>query len=277
MLTEFVYCYLLRPWPLRQLANWTIRKLLPKSVRRGDATIVLNPRDPVVSGALYFGVYEKAETAFIQRTLRPGMTVLDVGANIGYYTALAARRVGPTGHVIALEPDPESFEYLEQTIAANEVGNVKAFQCAAADREAKMTLHISKDNRGDNRLYEPDPKWPKVTVSARPADELLKEAGVSQVDFIKIDVQGFEASVIAGLKNTLDQPENLILIAEFWPQGLRDAGSDPKKFLQQLRAHGLQLHELNSKGGLAELTDDDDLIARHPGRRYTNLVGRKTK
>ncbi len=277
MLTEFVYCYLLRPWPLRQLANWTIRKLLPKSVRRGDATIVLNPRDPVVSGALYFGVYEKAETAFIQRTLRPGMTVLDVGANIGYYTALAARCVGPTGRVIALEPDPESFEYLEQTIAANEVGNVDAFQCAAADREAKMTLHISKDNRGDNRLYEPDPKWPKVTVSARPADELLKEAGVSQVDFIKIDVQDFESSVIAGLKNTLDQSENLILIAEFWPQGLRDAGSDPKKFLQQLRAHGLQLHELNSKGGLAELTDDDDLIARHPGRRYTNLVGRKTK
>ena len=275
MLAEFVYCYLLRPWPLRQLANWTIRKLLPKSVRRGDATIVLNPRDPVVSGALYFGVYEKAETAFIERTLRPGMTVLDVGANIGYYTAMAARRVGPTGRVIALEPDPESFKYLEQTIAANEVGNVVAFQCAAADREAKMTLHISEDNRGDNRLYEPDPKWPKVSVAARPADELLKEAGVETVDFIKIDVQGFEASVIAGLKTTLDQSESLTLIAEFWPKGLRDAGGDPKEFLQQLRAHGLQLHELNSKGGLAELTDDDDLIARHSGRRYTNLVGRK--
>ncbi|SVC76482.1 uncharacterized protein METZ01_LOCUS329336, partial [marine metagenome] len=87
----------MRPWPLRQLTNWTIRKLLPKSVRRGDATIVLNPRDPVVSGALFFGVYEKSETNFIQHTLKPGMTVLDVGANIGYYTALAARRVGPNG------------------------------------------------------------------------------------------------------------------------------------------------------------------------------------
>ena len=277
MLAEFGYCYWLRPWPLRPPANWAIRQLLPAQVNFGEAVVVLNPDDPVVSGALHFGVYEKAETKFFQTACREGMTFLDVGANIGYYTALAARAVGPNGKIIALEPDPESFKYLEQTIAANEVGNVKAFQCAAADREAKMTLHISKDNRGDNRLYEPDPKWPKVTVSARPADELLKEAGVSQVDFIKIDVQGFESSVIAGLKNTLDQSENLILIAEFWPQGLRDAGSDPKKFLQQLRAHGLQLHELNSKGGLAELTDDDDLIARHPGRRYTNLVGRKTK
>ena len=277
MLAEFIYCYLLRPWPLRQLANWTIRQLLPKSVRRGDATIVLNPRDPVVSGALYFGVYEKAETAFIQRTLKPGMTVLDVGANIGYYTALAARRVGPNGRVIAMEPDPESYEFLQQTIAANEVGNVDSFQCAAAEREASMTLYISHDNRGDNRLYEPDPRWPKVTVPARPADDVLKEAGIDTIDFIKIDVQGFEASVIAGLKTTLDQSPNLTLITEFWPQGLRDAGSDPRDYLKQLRAHGLQLHELNAKGGLAELADDDQFIARYPGRRYTNLIGRKTK
>jgi len=238
---------------------------------------VLNPHDPVVSGALFFGVYEKGETAFVQGALRSGMTVLDVGANVGYYTALAARRVGPNGRVIALEPDPESFKYLEQTIAANEVGNVDAFQCAAADREAKMTLHISKDNRGDNRLYEPDPKWPKVTVSARPADDVLKEAGVGSVDFVKIDVQGFEAGVIAGLKNTIDQSEELTLLAEFWPKGLRMAGTDPKKFLECLRDHDLQLHELTPKGKLIELTDFDDLIARHRGRRYTNIVGRKTR
>lgn len=277
MIAEFVYCYLLRPWPLRQLTNWTIRMLLPKSLRFEDATVVLNPHDPVVSGALFFGVYEKGETAFVQRTLRSGMTVLDVGANVGYYTALAARRVGPNGRVIALEPDPESFEYLQQTIAANEVGNVDAFQCAAADHEAKMTLYISKDNRGDNRLYEPDPKWPKVTVNARPADDILKEADVGPVDFIKIDVQGFEASVIKGLQNTIGQSEELMLLAEFWPKGLRDAGGDPKEFLESLGDYDLQLHELTPKGELVELTDFDDLIARHQGRRYTNIVGRKTK
>lgn len=277
MLAEFVYCYLLRPWPLRQLTNWTIKKLLPKSVRIGDATTILNPDDPVISGALFFGVYEKGETAFVQRTLQPGMTVLDIGANVGYYTALATRAVGPSGRVIALEPDPQSYEYLEQTIAANEVGNVNAFQYAAADHEAKMPLHISKDNRGDNRLYEPDPKWPKITVTARPADDVLKESGIDSVDFIKIDVQGFEASVIDGLQNTLAQSKKLTLLAEFWPKGLSDAGSDPKEFLERLRDHGLQLHELTPKGELVELNDFDNLIARHQGRRYTNIVGRKTK
>ena len=90
MLAEFVYCYLLRPWPLRQLTNWTIRKLLPKQVEIHGATVVLNPTDPVVSGALHFGVYEKAETRFFQSACRDGMTFLDVGANLGYYTALAA-------------------------------------------------------------------------------------------------------------------------------------------------------------------------------------------
>jgi len=275
MLAEFVYCYLLRPWPLRQLTNWTIKKMLPKSVRIGDATTILNPDDPVISGALFFGVYEKGETAFVQRSLQSGMTVLDIGANVGYYTALATRAVGPSGRVIALEPDPQSFEYLEQTIAANKVGNVNAFQCAAADHEAKMTLHISKDNRGDNRLYEPDPKWPKITVTARPADDVLKESGIGSVDFIKIDVQGFEASVINGLQNTLAQSKKLTLLAEFWPKGLSDAGSDPKEFLERLRDHGLQLHELTPKGELVELDDFDNLIARHQGRRYTNIVGRK--
>ncbi|SVC01809.1 uncharacterized protein METZ01_LOCUS254663, partial [marine metagenome] len=169
----------------------------------------------------------------------------------------------------------ESFEYLEQTIAANEVGNVNAFQCAAADHEAKMTLHISKDNRGDNRLYEPDPKWPKITVTARPADDILKDADVGPVDFIKIDVQGFEASVIEGLKSTLAQSEKLTLLTEFWPKGICDAGGDPEDFLNTLRKLGLTLHELKAGGDLTELKDDADLIARHQGRRYTNIVGRK--
>ena len=275
MLAEFVYCYLLRPWPLRQLTNWTIRKLLPKQLQIGEATIVLNPNDPVVSGALNFGVYEKAETKFFQTACHSGMTFLDVGANIGYFTAIAARAVGPNGKVIALEPDPESFKYLEQTIAANEVGNVDAFQCAAADQEAKMTLHISKDNRGDNRLYASADKRSQIEVEARPIDELLTENNISTVDLIKIDVQGYEPKVIAVLSETIARSPNLTILTEFWPKGITEAGGEAKTFLDDLRTLGLTLYELRSDGNLSELTDDNDLIFRHQGRKYTNLVGRK--
>ncbi|HIG81051.1 MAG TPA: FkbM family methyltransferase [Verrucomicrobiales bacterium] len=275
MLAEFVYCYLLRPWPLRPLANWSIRQLLPAQVNFGEAVVVLNPDDPVVSGALHFGVYEKAETKFFQTACREGMTFLDVGANIGYYTALAARAVGPTGKIIALEPDPESFKYLEQTIAANAVGNVLAFPVAASDVPAKLPLFISHDNRGDNRMYSPGGKWPTVEVEAVPADDLLAENKIETIDFIKIDVQGYEPKVIAGLRDTITRSPKLTLLTEFWPKGIRDAGGDPNDFLNTLRDLGLTLHELKADGELTELKDDADLIARHEGRRYTNLVGRK--
>ena len=276
MLAEFVYCYLLRPWPLRQLTNWTIRKLLPKQVEIHGATVVLNPTDPVVSGALHFGVYEKAETRFFQSACRDGMTFLDVGANLGYYTALAARAVGPNGRVLAVEPDPDSFGYLEQTIAANAVGNVEAFPVAASDAPAILPLYISTDNRGDNRLYASDEERPQVEVEARPLDALLRENKIETVDLIKIDVQGYEPKVIAGLRETIIASPNLTLLTEFWPQGMTEAGGDANEFLQTLRELGLTLHELKPDGSLAELNNDTDLIARHQGRRYTNLVGRKT-
>ena len=276
MLAEFVYCYLLRPWPLRQLTNWTIRQLLPKQIEIHGATVVLNPTDPVVSGALHFGVYEKAETRFFQSACRDGMTFLDVGANLGYYTALAARAVGPNGRVLAVEPDPDSFGYLEQTIAANAVGNVKAFPVAASDAHAMLPLYISTDNRGDNRLYASDEERPQVEVEARPLDALLRENKIETVDLIKIDVQGYEPKVIAGLRETIIASPNLTLLTEFWPQGMTEAGGDANEFLQTLRELGLTLHELQPDGSLAELTDDTDLIARHQGRRYTNLIGRKT-
>jgi FkbM family methyltransferase len=275
MLAEFVYCYLLRPWPIRQITNWTIRQLLPKQLQFGEATVVLNPADPVVSGALHFGVYEKAETKFFYTACHDGMTFLDVGANIGYYTALAARIVGPNGKVIALEPDPESYQYLEQTIKANAVGNVQAFRVAASDSPATLPLFISKDNRGDNRLYAPTEKRPQIEVEARPIDELLSENNVNTVDFIKIDVQGYEPKVIAGLKKTINQSENLIILSEFWPKGIAEAGGDAKEFLEDLRKLGLTLFELKSDGDLIKLTNDLDLISRHQGRKYTNLVGRK--
>ena len=276
MLAEFVYCYLLRPWPLRQLTNWTIRQLLPKQIEIHGATVVLNPTDPVVSGALHFGVYEKAETRFFQSACRDGMTFLDVGANLGYYTALAARAVGPNGRVLAVEPDPDSFGYLEQTIAANAVGNVEAFPVAASDAPATLPLYISTDNRGDNRLYASGEDRPQVEVAARPLDALLRENKIDTVDLIKIDVQGYEPKVISGLRETITSSPNLTLLTEFWPQGIDEAGEDANEFLQTLRELGLTLHELQPDGSLAELTDDTDLIARHQGRRYTNLIGRKT-
>ena len=155
------------------------------------------------------------------------------------------------------------------------MGNVQAFPIAASDVPATLPLYISHDNRGDNRLYQPGADWPEIEVEARPIDVLLVENHIETLDFIKIDVQGYEPKVIAGLRDTITRSPKLTLLTEFWPKGIRDAGNDPKEFLKTLRELSLTLHELKSNGELTELKDDEDLIARHTGRRYTNLVGRK--
>src|ERR1700689_999285 len=106
---EFVYTVMLRPKPLKAMANAVIRWCIPSRLKRHGAVILLNQQDAVVSGAITFGVYERAETAFFCAVCRPGMTFLDIGANIGYYAALASGRLGPHGRMIRLEPDPENF------------------------------------------------------------------------------------------------------------------------------------------------------------------------
>ncbi len=277
MWAEFIYCNLLRPWPLRPLANWAIRALLPRQIQLGLATVVLNPRDPVVSGALRLRVYERDEIQFFRETCKPGMTVLDVGANLGCYTALAMHHVGETGRVIALEPDPESFGYLQQTVAANTTtgARVECLNTAAAAAPGNLRLYLSTDNRGDNRVYAPGLNWPSVVVPAAPADDLLEARGILQVDLIKIDVQGAEGGVLAGLVRTLARSPRIVVLTEFWPEGLRLAGTTPESMLAALRTAGLQLHELTAGGKLQPLRADAALIASLPGRKYTNLVAMK--
>src|SRR5580765_3766441 len=116
--SEFIYSVLLKPRPLRAATNSLLRAGLPKKIVRHGATVILNPEDPVVSGALALGIYEGAETNFFLSVCRPGMTFLDIGANCGYYTALFLSRAGPDSRIAACEPDPQCFEYLKRTVAA---------------------------------------------------------------------------------------------------------------------------------------------------------------
>lgn len=270
---EFVYTVLLRPKPLRALANAVICSLIPPQLNLNGAVVVLNKRDPVVSGALALGVYEKAETAFFRKARRPDMMFLDIGANIGYFSALALE-VLADGCIVALEPDPENFRFLQRTIAANPARNVICVNKAAADRNGMLTLHTSASNRGDNRLYSNALSEGSVQVEVCTIDSLLESLNVpSAIDFIKIDVQGFEGHVFKGMQHTLRQAPNLTLLSEFWPFGLRSAGSNPEDVLNELEAAGLTLYELTSHGTLNPLGNKMDFIERFPGRRYTNIVG----
>jgi FkbM family methyltransferase len=273
-LPEFVYTVLLKPRPLRMLANGTLRALTPRTVRRHGACIHLNPRDPVVSGSLALGIYERPETDFFLEALRPGTTVLDIGANVGYYSALALSRIGPNGRLFAVEPDPENFQYLERTVGAGADQRVRIARVALADMPGTLRLYTNSENRGDNRLYANDLADGSIDVEVMRGDDLLREWGVEQVDLIKIDVQGYEARVFSGLERTLVASPNLVIMSEFWPWGLERAGTNPAALLERLRGIGFTLSELLSHGATSPITDDAAFILRYPGRQYANIVAR---
>jgi FkbM family methyltransferase len=270
---EFIYTVLLKPRPLRLAANGLIRNVTPSRLKRHGAVLMLNPRDPVISGSLSFGVYERLETAFFLKVCRRGMVFLDIGANIGYYSALAARRVGPEGRIVALEPDLESFHYLKETVAANGARNVVCVPKGAAAVSGSMRLHVSPDNRGDNRLYANELAVDSYEVEVVAVDELLDELEIPAVDLIKMDVQGFEGHVLNGMMETIRRSRRLVLLSEFWPHGLRSAQTDPAEFLYQLQAAGLRIYELHPGGRLVSMRTPTSLVNRYRGRRYTNIVG----
>ena len=238
--SEFVYTVILRPKPLKSLANAVIRLLIPERLNVAGAVVVLNRKDPVVSGALTFGVYEKPETKFFTAVCKTGMTFLDVGANIGYYSALAIARVGG-GKVIALEPDPENFGYLQQTVAANHPTNAVCVQKAAGSAKGVATLYASTSNRGDNRMYANELADRAVEVEVDTVDSILDELGVGPVDLIKIDVQGFEGQVVNGMRQAVLRSPRLTLLLEFWPFGLEKRRDGPHGVARGVRSNGFEL------------------------------------
>ncbi|HSG88522.1 MAG TPA: FkbM family methyltransferase [Pseudomonadales bacterium] len=274
---EFIYTVLLRPRPLRSLANATLRRLLPATRTLRGAVVHLNPDDPVISGALTLGVYERDEIDFFCRHLEAGMTFVDVGANVGLYSALAARRLGPRGRLLSIEPDPDSLHWLHRTLAANdgaEAPGTSLFEGAVADAPGRLTLYRNLDNRGDNRIYEDPMCDAPVTVVASTLDALADAHGLDAVDFLKIDVQGAEPKVLAGGRALLARSADCILMSEFWPEGMRACGGDAGAYLADLEALGFRLFEPHGRE-LRPIGDHAALIERCQGRAYANLVGLK--
>src|SRR5947199_711420 len=198
-IAECIYTVLLKPPPLRRAANAAIRAVLPASVRVSGATVWLNPEDPVISGALTLGVYERAEIAFFRSRFGRDMTFIDVGANVGLYSALALSTADFRGRVLAIEPHAESRAYLEKTIESNGPrGAARISALAAAAQAGTLTLYKNPENKGDNRLY-PDPLLRgEEKTAADTLDNICRGHGIASAQFIKIDVQGAEALVMRG-------------------------------------------------------------------------------
>ena len=213
------------------------------------------------------------DAKFLRTHVRPGMHVVDIGANQGLYSLLLARLTGAAGKVWAFEPDDLLYEALERNVMLNGVGTIQARHAALGAQAGTMILHRSLLNSGDNRLSTKDGEAAlreRVSVRVERLDHAL--AG-ERVDFIKIDVQGWEMEVFRGMQGLLDEPRNAAMTVyfEFWPQGLRDAGSDPLEPLRFFVANGFSVYQ-PQRGELgAERHDLAALAAGLKDNAYTNL------
>ena len=224
-------------WQRKAIVERVLRGLFGDTVEADGHLLYVEPHDRAVGARLRRrGVWAAAETALCKREITPGMRVLDVGANIGYFTLLFARSVGPTGHVYAFEPEPRNFELLQRNLARNGYTNVTALPKAVSRTSGSQRLYKSPDNLGDHRLAHGTAGRDSVDVSVIALDELLP--GDARVDFIKLDIQGAECAAVQGARQLITRSAPLCLITEFWPAGMRAFGDDPEQYLQELSALG---------------------------------------
>jgi len=231
-----------------RLGNWLYRNLFPAY-------------RPIYM--LWKTITERHEIKWLKGQIPPGVTVVDVGANIGFYVRLMADWVGEEGTVLALEPEVRNLQHLE--VCSRKLPQVQIIPKAAAGHSGHLTLHASTELNVDHRIYPGDGAREAVDVPCIRIDDLLMDR---EVHLILVDVQGAEMFVLEGMSEVLQRKPAPLLVMEFWPHGLKQAGSSPDVMLTTLKQAGYTTHLLE-QGRLVEIPED---IEHAPPTSYFTLV-----
>jgi FkbM family methyltransferase len=190
----------------------------------------------VVHRQIFMGCFGRDMTVWAKNLLPPGGTFLDVGAHAGYFTLLAAHRVGRSGRICAVEPNPRVFAVLEESLRKNQVTNVAAHALALADVDGNLRLYLPPvtEQRDYNVTCLPRPDWTPVDVPCRRLDDCLAAWGAGRIDLMKMDVEGAEPRVLAGGAQALKAGSVRHLICEVNGPRLVEGGSSPADLVRQL-------------------------------------------
>ena len=218
--------------------------------------------------------YERETVVLCRRILKPGMTALDIGAHIGYFTRLFSVLVGTEGKVYAFEPYPENFCLLQTNISR--LANIVLLNKAISDTNGVNRLFMSNANSGSHSLFQPVVMLRNHTVSPSLESEIVtldtfwEESGRPSIDFIKMDIEGAEPRALRGAQQLLRHNKKLTLITEFCPANLRAGGTEPEEFLDLLSGFGFRWAAIG-KGG--ELLPE---LPKLTGGQYVNLYCEKS-
>lgn len=203
----------------------------------------INSDDTGVSTALFgAGVYEPFTTGIIKGLVAPGTHFVDIGANVGYYTLIAARQAGKRGHIYAFEPDPYNYDLLQRNVEVNHYENVTPARLGLSNKKGRATLYLQKDNLGAHSLSNHHLRTDRsVEIATATVDELF---GEGRVDVIKMDVEGAEGLVLEGARQVLKKQKPTIVM-EYAPYLITGMGGDPWDILGQIRGLGYQIRAID--------------------------------
>jgi len=236
--------------------------------------------------------HEPETTAQLRSLIKPGMTVLDIGAHVGYYSRMASELVGENGRVVAFEPHPRNHATLLRNIGSRK--NVTPLQVALAESEGTAELHDYLMMSASGSLHydesirdvqlshvSEDDIAPRIgadfqpqiyTVRTAPVDDLLAEIGVQSVDVVKMDIEGAEMGALRGMKQTIANSPKLALVMEYNPLGLQAFGNQPVESLKEVLALGFSsVAIIQPDGSLTDITASSDAIEKLTERLVQNM------
>lgn len=201
--------------------------LIPSSKQDVDATLPNGAKLRMPPGyrdtrTVVTGLFQSDETRLLERLTRPGMTFLDVGAYVGYFTILASGWVGPAGHVYAFEPNSLAYEYLVRNIEANDCRNALAINKAVADRAT--TTSLVRDPKGPESFLTNTPADGDSVVETITLDSVFEAANWPAVDIMKINIEGSELLALLGMREISRRNPELRIVMEFNPTAMARAG-----------------------------------------------------
>jgi FkbM family methyltransferase len=202
------------------------------------------------------GRWHSTVVAMLREHVQPGMTVADVGANVGFMAAHMGDRAGPDGTVLAFEPEPRNFGILAWNARHARWRNVVPIHAAIGATSGTARLYLSSRDGGDHRTVASGEDRPSVDVERVALDDVARDRR-TDVHFVKMDIQGAEGEAVRGMARTLRSPALRGLVLELWPEALRRAGEDPAEILREIREAGLACpsHPLVDRDAAAFLAD----------------------
>ena len=216
--------------------------------------IYAHPYDETSRALFLTGMFEPNEFVWLERTLKPGMVMIDVGANMGLYTLFAARCVGQSGSILAVEPSSREFQRLQMNMRLNRLANIHAVQAAAYNHAGEADLRVAAvQNAGHNTLgqfgYEGVDTARFERVHLICLDDLIHQSNLLRVDVVKIDTEGAERFVLEGAQATIQRFHPLFLI-ELSDRMLQHQSSDTAQIVAFFKQHGYTLYEFSGDSEL---------------------------